>query len=564
VSQHGDQEQLERGVYTRKQVIRGAAAMGMGLALGPLIAACGSSDGAAAGSSAAAVPRTKGGTLVVAYQQEPATLDPAIAWNNLEWIIEHCVFEGLYRYSSQVGKETELEPCLADGMPVVSNGGKTYTIKLRKGVKFQAPVSREVTAEDFTYTFERMMRMPLAPATYFYTNIVGVADYMDKKADHVAGFKALDEGTLQIDLVQPQSSFLNILTMEFCDVVAKEWCEKWGDKQIGRHPLGTGPFAFDHWTVGQEVVLKANPSYWDAGRVYLDKLQFVLSYTPETAFLKLQRGDVDILGDNLPAADIPRMTHDPSWKPYVLSAPLIATQNLFLNVGIKPFDDLRVREALSWAVNRDKLVKLLSGSARALWQVYPEGMPGYVAGKKYYGYDPQKAKELLSAAGYPDGFSTTIWTDNVDPRPKLMQSIQNDLAEIGVMADIKSMSNQTYSAFASTPKTCAMGPSGWWMDYPDPSDWMALYSKGAAVKGGTNCTFWWSPQLEKMMVEAEKIQDSEARIAEYDKIQDYIMSQAPYVSMYQPVMTTMHSKRLGGMTSLHPVYWWEPQWMWVG
>jgi ABC-type transport system substrate-binding protein len=562
VDEYGHDEHLERAIFTRRQVLRGAAAMGAGLALGPLLTACGSSGATTA--AATTVPRTKGGTLVVAYQQEPGTLDPAIGWSNIEWIVEHAVFEGLYRYSSEVGKEAELEPCLADGMPAVSNGGKTYTIRLRRGVRFQAPVGRAVTAQDFKYTFERMMRLPLAPATYFYTTVVGAEDYQAQKADHVAGFKALDDSTIQIDLVQPQSSFLNILSMEFCDVVAREWCEKWGDKQVGRHPLGTGPFSFDRWKPGQEVVLKANPTYWDAGRVSLDGIQFVLSYSPETAFLKLQRGDVDILGDNLPAADIPRMTHDPQWKAYVLSAPLIATQNLFLNVGIKPFDDPQVRQALSWAVDRDKLVKLLGGSARALWQVYPEGMPGHVQDKKYFGYDPQKARQLLSAAGYSDGFSTMLWTDNVDPRPKLMQSIQNDLAVVGVKAEIKSMSNQTYSAYASTPKRCAMGPSGWWMDYPDPSDWMALYSKGAAVVGGTNCTFWWSPQLEKMMVEAEKTQDPDARIAEYEAIQDYIMTQAPYVSMYQPVMTTMHSKRLGGMTSLHPVYWWEPQWMWVG
>ncbi len=144
-----------------------------------------------------------------------------------------------------------------------------------------------------------------------------------------------------------------------------------------------------------------------------------------------------------------------------------------------------------------------------------------------------------------------------------MQSVQNDLARIGVKAEIKSMSNQTYYDYSSTPKTAPMGPSGWWMDYPDPSDWMALYSRGSAIKGGTNNSFWWSPTLEKMIVTAEGLQDPQQRIAEYQRMQDYIMSQAPYVSLYQPVMTTMRSKRLGGFTQIHPVYWWEPQWMWV-
>jgi ABC-type transport system substrate-binding protein len=563
VSEQGRSGDLDRMGLTRRQLLKGAALVGAGAAFGPLITACGGSAGGGATAAATVAPR-KGGTLVVAYQSEPGTLDPAIAWNNIEWLIEHAVFEGLYRYSSEAGKQTELVPCLAAAMPVVSNGGKTYTIRLRKDVKFQAPVGRVVTADDFKYSFERMMRLPLAPATYFYTDVVGAAEYGAKKADHIAGFKALDDATIQIDLTRPKSSFLNILTMEFCDVVAREWVEKWGDKQIGRHPLGTGPFMFERWTPGQEVLLKANPTYWDRGRVYLDGIQFALSYAPETAFLKLQRGDVDILGDNVPSADIPRMSADPTWSGNMLTMPLIAVQNLFLNVELKPFDNLQVRQALSWAIDRDKLVKLQSGSARSLWQVYPEGMPGHIQDKVYYGHDPAKAKQLLAAAGFPDGFKTTIATDNVDPRPKLMQSIQADLAQIGVSAEIKTMSNQTYYSYASTPRTASLGPSGWWMDYPDPSDWMALYTRSSAVKGGVNNSFWWSPELEKMIVQAEGIQDKDARIAEYVRIQDYIMSQAPYVSLYQPVMTTMHSKRVGGMTALHPVYWWEPQWMWVG
>ncbi len=347
MSEHERGGDLERMMVTRRQVLKGAAIMGTGMALGPLLTACGTSTISA--STGAAVARTKGGTLVVAFQSEPGTLDPAIGWNNIEWTIEHAVFEGLYRYSSDANKGTELVPCLAEGMPTVTNGGKTYTIKLRKGVMFQAPVSREVTAADFKYSFERMMRLPLAPATYFYTGVVGAADYQAKKASHIAGFKTLDANTIQIDLTQPQSAFLNILTMEFCDVVAKEWVEKWGDKQVGRHPLGTGPFALAHWTSGQEILLTANPSYWDKSRVYLDAIKFALSFAPEAAFLRLQRGEVDILGDNLPTSDAPRIAADPTWKAYVLSAPLIAVQNLFLNVEMKPFDNLQVRQALSWA-----------------------------------------------------------------------------------------------------------------------------------------------------------------------------------------------------------------------
>jgi oligopeptide transport system substrate-binding protein len=271
-------------------------------------------------------------------------------------------------------------------------------------------VNREVTAEDFKYSFERMMRLPRAPATYFYTGVVGAAAYQAGKAAHVSGFKVLDPYTLQIDLKSPDLSFLNVLTMEFCDAVPREWVQKWGDKKFARHPLGAGPFTFDHWTPGQEIVLKKNPNYHEPGKPYLDELRFALSLNPQTALLKLQRGEVDVLGDRLPPSEVPRMMADPTWKQYVFTQDKVSIHYLYMNVNFQPYRNVGVRRALSWAIDRDKLVKLLSGQARPLYQVYPPGMPGHQPDKKWYGYDPAKAKQLLADAGFPNGFKTTLYT----------------------------------------------------------------------------------------------------------------------------------------------------------
>ena len=261
-----------------------------------------------------------------------------------------------------------LEPCLATEVPSVENGGISedglvYTFHLREGVKFQPPVDREVTAADFKYSFERMMSEPRAPATSFYMGVVGAEEFMDGKADEISGFKAVDDYTVEITLASPDLSFLNALTMEFCDVVPQEWVEQWG-KEIRRHPLGTGRFMFESWEPGQEIVLKKNPNYWEEGKPYLDEIRYALLYNPSTALLKLQQGEIDALGDGVPPADIARLQTDPEWMDYVYTQPLIAIMYLFLNDGMPPYDDPKVREAIAWAVDRDNLVKLQGGQAR--------------------------------------------------------------------------------------------------------------------------------------------------------------------------------------------------------
>jgi oligopeptide transport system substrate-binding protein len=558
---------------TRRSISGGAVAavavLGLVLVLALGLAACGTTTGGGGGgspSSSSDQPK-QGGTLTLSYLTEPSSLDPAIAWNVIDWQVEHDIYQGFLQYAHEPGQAgTELIPCLATEVPSAANGGisadgKTYTFHLRTGVKFQPPVSREVTAADFKYSFERMMLEPRAPATSFYMGVVGADEFMKGKAKEITGFKAVDPSTVEITLKSPDLSFLNAVTMDFCDVVPKEWVEKWG-KQFNRHPLGTGPFVFQKWTPGREIVLTRNPQYWEQGKPYLDTVDYQLSFSPSTALLKLQRGEVDVLGDGIPAADLPRVKADPNWQKQIFTQPLVAISYLFMNVGMKPFDNLKVRQAISWAIDRDKLVKLQGGQAMSLWQFYPKGMPGNVEGKKYYGYDPAKAKQLLAEAGFPNGFKTMLYTDNVDPGPKLIQSIQADLAAIGIQAGVKTMSNNSYYTQQSTPMTLTAGSFGWWMDFPDPSDWIGpLFTKASAVPGGMNSSFWWSPELEKMFAAAQKMTDPAARIQKFSDMQDYIATQAPYATCYQPIQTTMCTESTGGFY-LHPVYQIDPTQYW--
>ena len=205
-----------------------------------------------------------------------------------------------------------------------------------------------------------------------------------------------------------------------------------------------------------------------------------------------------MLGDGIPAADYLRTKQDPTWGKYVYDASEIATYYVFMNVNEKPFTDVKVRQAVNYAINTVRIQKLLAGQAKALNQIYPEGMPGHQADQQFYTYDPEKAKQLLAEAGFPDGFEVTFYGHNVDPFPKLAQAVQNDLAAVGIDASIKLMDKATYWDFISLPQSHAgIGLTDWYQDFPDPSDFIGpLYTH--PIEGGANANFYQNAEVDKL------------------------------------------------------------------
>ena len=528
------------------------------LALGLGLAACGGSDEGGSSPTAGAGEPVKGGTLTVTFQGEPTELDPAIAWEIESWSIERLTYQTFLNYASEAGEPgTQLVPELATEVPTAENGGispdgKVYTFQLKKGVLFGQPVSREVTAADFKYSFERMMVEPLAPATFFYTGIVGAQDFIDGKAKEISGYKVVDDYTVQITLEKPDGSFLLAMTMPFTSVLPEEWVKEVG-KDIKRKPLGTGPYVITDWTPGQSITAVRNENWTGDANQWVTDMKFVFSSNPGTALLKLERGEVDVLGDSIPAADYVRTKNDPTWGNYVIDAPQIAWYYVFMNVLEKPFDDVKVRQAMNYAIDTPRIQKLLAGQSTPLNQIYPDGMPGYQADAQFYTYDPEKAKSLLAEAGLANGFKTTFYAHNVDPFPKLAQSIQADLKAVGIDASIKLMDRATYWDFIALKKSHAgIGLSDWYQDFPDPSDWVGpLFTN--PIDGGANSSFYENPEVNKLYAESNSELDPAKRISMFEQMQDIIMADAPAAPLYQPIWNAMYGKTTGGFY-MHPVW----------
>ena len=222
------------------------------------------SVGAGATSGAQTTTPQRGGTLVVAFQNEPQTLDPAIDFEGNGWAIEHAIFGNLLNYSTGAGAAgTTIVPDMATVVPTVANGGitnggKTYIFHIRPGIKFAPPVNREVTAADFVYSFQRMMSLPTAPAKGYYTGIVGLQAFLNGKAKTIAGYKATGPYTLEVDLQKPIATFLNIMEMPF----SAPWPRSGSPSGVSRWggTAGTGPYVADHWTPSQDLLLKRTPT----------------------------------------------------------------------------------------------------------------------------------------------------------------------------------------------------------------------------------------------------------------------------------------------------------------
>src|SRR6185437_11785053 len=389
----------------------------------------------AAGRAAQSAPARASGTLIVEFQDDISHLDTALCYDNTCYPFAKAMFDRLVDYK---GATNNLIPDAAAAMPVISHGGKTYTFKLRNNVRFWN--GRLATSADWIYSFERIINPKTqSGGQSFWLNIVGANDFANGKTAHVSGLKALGQFGLQINLVDPDSSFLNVLAMPFGSVVDKNQITKYGKSYDALHPMGTGPYMFTQHTPGQKLILTRNPHYFLPNVGKVQTIQADIGVSTETALLRIEKGQADLDGDfptTIPSADFLNVLNDPVLGKRLYQAQQIATEYIFFNVNMAPFNNLLVRRAINMAINRTTLSRLVNGRGVPTTTIEPPLMPGY--GKfDLYPYNIQAAKGLLAKAGFPNGFSTTFYTDNTTDDARLSQSIVQQLGQIGVKASLR-------------------------------------------------------------------------------------------------------------------------------
>jgi oligopeptide transport system substrate-binding protein len=494
----------------------------------------------------------QGGAIVVTYKDDFATLDPAIGYDWQNWSVIKSVFDGLMDYEPGT---TNLKPDLAESYEI-SPDGTSFTFKLRAGVKFHN--GREMTADDVKYSIERVVNPKTqSPGGGFFGSIKGYEAVAGGTSETLEGITVVDPLTVKFDLSRPDATFLHVMAINFAHVVPKEEVDKHG-ADFGKNPVGTGAYKLTEWTLGQRLVFDRNADYWHKGLPYLDKITFEVGQEPVVALLRLQKGEVDVPGDGIPPAKFQEVMADPAQKERVVVGGQLHTGYITMNTTMPPFDNVKVRQAVNMAINKERIVTLINNRAVPANQPLPPSMPGYDKAYAGYAYDVDKAKALLAEAGFADGFDTELFAMNTDPNPRIAQAIQQDLAAVGIKASIQALAQANVIAAGGDKAGAPMiwsGGMAWIADFPDPSNFYGpILGCGGAVPGGWNWAWYCNADLDAKAAAADSMTDpakAEERYKMWSEIYAKVMEDAPWAPVFNEQRFTMRSPRMAGADNLY-------------
>ncbi|MCA9753731.1 MAG: ABC transporter substrate-binding protein, partial [Gemmatimonadetes bacterium] len=353
-------------------------------------------------------------------------------------------------------------------------------------------------------------------------------------------------------LREPSAPFLSNLACNFAAIVCPDDAEEHGE-EFFRHPCGTGPFAFESWRRAESITIARFEDYWGAPA---GPERVIFRSIPEnsTRFFELLSGSLDLM-DGVPPDDVGAIEKNRSLE--LLKAPGMNVAYLAMNLDHQPFDDVRVRQAVNYAVDKRAIVDgLYAGLAEPAVGPVPPNVFAARTDLADYAHDPEKAKALLREAGYPDGFETTLWT-MTGPRPympqplRVAQVLQADLATVGIHANIVSYEWGTYLDRVHRGHH-DLALLGWQADNGDPDNFLFVhFDESAAQPPAGNIAFYRGERVHELLLEGQRTIDPERRIAVYGEVQEILHRDAPWVPLVHTLEIAAQSKRVSGYR-LHP------------
>lgn len=521
---------------------------------------------ALAATPAPATEPKPGGRLIIGLVAEPTSMDPAQVTDINSIRVHRSIYDSLVHFAEE---KFVLVPGLATSWEI-STDGLLYTFHLRTGVQFHD--GQPFNAEAVQFTFERMLNKdhpyhdtgPFPFAGFFYGAIKET--------------KVVDDHTVQMILTKPFSPLLNNLTEPLAGIISPAAVQRWR-KDFAQHPVGTGPFRFAEWQRNVRVVLEKNPHYWGEGP-YLDTVIFRPIVEEQVRLTELLSGRVDFIVD-VPPDNIAQIQADPNLR--FIDQPGPHTWWVALNLAEPPFNDIRVRHAVNYAVNKEGITRdILKNTGMPAFGPIPPAVDwAYTENVPRYPYHPKKARALLKEAGWEDTNNDGILDKNGQPfeiifwvtesgsgmqSPKTMaQAIQADLASIGIQARIQTFEWGAYLTKynAGLKGEAHMAEMSWMIGSGDPDLLLSpTLSSEAWAPAGFNTGYFKNDRVDEILAQAKRIIEQKERGKLYRELQQIVAQEAPWIFVDHQIQNAAMHNKVQGFT-LHPSFIFSLHTTWI-
>ena len=489
-------------------------------------------------------------TLVFCSEGNPEALNPQIVTTTTGMNAGRPMFNNLVEFAPG---QTSVEPALAESW-TISEDGTVYTFTLRQGVRFHSndvfTPARELNADDVLFSLMRQWDEnhpyhAISAAPFDYFRDMGMPELLKS-------IEKIDDRTVRITLTRAEAPFLADLAMPFNVILSAEYADqlmlRGVPEQLDQRPIGTGPFMFAGFQRDVAVRYRAFPDYW-RGAQPIDTLVFSITPNPAVRLTKLKAGECHVMAFPNPG-DAAAIEMDPDLR--LLRQEGLNTGYMAFNTTRPPFDDVRVRHAVSMAIDKTAIVEAVyQGAGAAAKNPIPPTLWSYNDAIVDYPYDPEAARRLLVQAGYPEGFETDLWYMPVS-RPynpngrRIAEMIQADLARTGIRLDLRTAEWNAYREILQSGET-SLALYGWTGDNGDPDNFLSvLLGCTSARPGGNNIAKWCDPAYDALVTEAKRIADQEERSALYRRAQEIFHEQAPWVPIAHSVVMMATRREVTG------------------
>jgi peptide/nickel transport system substrate-binding protein len=511
------------------------------------VASCGSKSGGG----------SKGGDINVSMTSFPDYVDPQLSYTLEGWEVLWNVYTPLLTYKHQKGDGgTDIVPGLAKDMPQISPDGKTYKLTLRPNMKYSD--GTPIKASDFTYAIKRLFKAN-SGGSVFYEGIVGATDFADGKSDTISGITADDNtGDITIQLDKPNGTFNSVLALMFAAPVPPTTTL---DKDVTNNPPpSSGPFVITKVDAPNTLTMERNPQFKtvkDAGAsevadAQVDKITVTQNKNNSSQVTGVEQNQIDFMTDPPDADRLPEVKAKYSSRFRLEDS--INTYYFWMNTQKAPFNDIRVRQAINYAVDPEALNRVFGGRLHATQQILPPGMPGYEEYKLYPGPNLDKAKQLLAEAN-PADKDITVWTDDEPDRKRIGEYYHDLLTQLGFNAQLKVIAGDVYFTTIGNTSTPDLdtGFADWFQDFPHPDDFFRPLLNGVSIlpTNSNNFSQVNLPDLDAKQNDLQTQQLTDDVKKQYAALDKAYMDQAVWAPYGNEEYTTFVSERMDFDKSYH-------------